>query len=43
MRQKLQAHAISAPKAIESLQRIKAGEIEVGGVSTRVVSKKPPG
>ena len=42
MRRKLQGHAASVPKAIESLQRIKAGEIEVGGKKTRVVSQSSP-
>jgi transposase len=42
MRRKLQANATSVPKAIESLQRIKAGEIEAGGKKIRIVSQSSP-
>lgn len=39
MRNRLQAQGVSVPKAIDSLQRIKVGEIEIGGKRTRAVCR----
>lgn len=39
MRNRLQAQGVSVPKAIDSLQRIKVGEIEIGGKRIRSVCR----